>query len=486
MDTKQTVSEGLTREFEIVMSAKELDDKISERLHEVANTAAIKGFRPGKIPLSVARARFGEQVKGEVIKTNLDQGAKDIVENNALHLASQPHLDIVSYDDGQDLIAKLVVEIMPEIMIPDLASLEIERPHISDNETEIETTLKRLADENRPTKSVKRKAKNGDIVVLDFTGRIDGEAFEGGAAQDHRLELGTGSFIAGFEEGLVGAEAGKTYNIDVKFPDDYQANHLANKIAVFECLVKDVHEKTDAVIDQGLAEKLGFESLDKLREAIAGQMRAQHDNAIRGQIKTVIFDQLAEKLDFEVPPSLLKSEYEALAHSMHAEHDHNHDDKQQHNHDTPLDADQEKEAQSLAIRRVRLGLLLAEIGSQNKIEVSEDDKRQALIAQARRFPGQEQQVFEYYTKNPQAMQELSGPLFEERVVDYILELAKVTEKPMSADEFYNTLEVSAKKPDSAKKIKKAPAKKTASAKKTVAPKKQPVKKAAKAKATKKS
>ena len=497
MDINETSKDGLAREYELKLTAQELDSKITSRLEEVAKTANMPGFRPGKVPMTVVKARFGDQVKGEVIRGELDNGAREAVEKNELKLANQPRLDIVSYEDGQDLIAKLFVEVMPQIEIPDLAAIAVERPTLPANDDEINETMTRLADENRPTQKVEkaRKAKMGDVVLIDFTGRIDGVAFDGGSASDHMLELGSNSFIPGFEEGLVGASVGETVDVKVSFPADYQAEHLAGKEAVFECPVKEIHEKGEASIDDALATKLGFEGLDKLREAVAGQLSSQHAMALRQAVKTNVFDQLAQNIDFDVPPSLLKAEYDGIAKAMAGDdghdhdhdHDHNHDHDHDHSHaaDENLDKDQKAEANQMALRRVRLGLLLTEIGTLNNITVTDEDTKQAVMQQAYRFPGQEQQVIEYYNSNPDALRELAGPMFEERVMDYILEMAQVTDKETTVEALYAEAEEKAK-PAKAKKAakdktaaKKAdakPAEKKAPAKKAVA--KKPAKKAA--------
>jgi len=393
-------------------------------------------------------------------------------------------MDITSFEDGKDLVAKLTAEIMPEIVLPDLSSMAVDRPVLPEDEAGIDETLQRLADENRPTTKVekKRKAKLGDVVLIDFTGRIDGEAFEGGAAQDHMLELGSNSFIPGFEEGLVGAEAGQTVDVKVNFPEEYQAAHLAGKEAVFECPVKEIHEKGEATIDEGLASKLGFDDLTALREAVAGQLASQHATALRAAVKTNVFDQLAEQVDFDVPASLLASEYEMVVKSIGGGDDHDHDHDHSHAADEGLDEAQKEEANAVALRRVRLGLMLTEIGQKNNIQVTEEDTRRAMIEQARRFPGQEQQVIEYYSKNPDALQQLAGPMFEELVMDYILEMAKVTDVEITAEELYAEPQTSAPA--------KAPAKKAKAAKKAApeksAEKKSPTKKTATKKAAPKT
>ena len=482
MNIKQTLNEGLEREYEITITAAEIDDKVSARMAEVATTANIPGFRPGKVPISVVKARFGDQVKGEIIRTTLDEAAKKAIEDQELKLASQPKLDITDFEDGSDLVAKLSAEVMPDIAIPDLAALAVERPFLPDDEAGIKETLQRLAEENRPNKKVekKRKAKLGDVVLIDFTGRIDGEAFEGGAAQDHMLELGSNSFIPGFEDGLVGAQAGETVDVKVLFPADYQAAHLAGKEAIFECPVKEIHERGEANVDDALASKLGFDSLDALRDAVAGQLASQHATALRAAVKTNVFDQLADQLDFDVPSSLLQSEYDVVAKSMAEPHDQKDDQNSEHEHtkaaDVGLDDDQKKEALAMATRRVRLGLLMTEIGQSKNIQVSEEDLRRTVIEQSGRFPGQEQEVIKYYENNPDAMQQLAGPMFEERVMDYILEMAKVTDVQITAEELYD---------DSAKKNIRTGSKKEKSVKKKASSKKVAPKKAASKKASSK-
>ncbi len=508
MKITETLNEGLNRTFEILLTAAEIDEKGSVKLSEIASTASIPGFRPGKVPMSVVKARFGEQVKGDIIRSSLDDAAKDAIETHSLKLASQPKLDIVSFEDGADLTASLMCEVMPDIAMPDLSTFSVDRPTLPPNDVEIDETMTRLADENRPSKPVKkkRKAKKGDILKVDFTGRIDGTAFEGGSAEGHMLELGSNSFIPGFEDGLLGAKPGDTVNVSVVFPADYQAKNLAGKDAIFECVVHEIHEKGEASLDDSLAEKLGFESLSDLREAVASQLAGQHAQGLRQELKKNILDALAEGLSFEVPQSLYQSEYDTVARSMvsseqqHFEQkEHNEDDKTEHEHrnqsqDEALDEDQRAEASAIAYRRVRLGLLLTEIGQQNNIQVSEEDTRSAVVEQARRYPGQEQQVFEYYQNNQDAMQQLAGPLFEEKVIDFILELAKVTDVVTTVEALYAEPEAITSK--TAKKLvankgvtKKASAKKPAAKKavaKTAAVKKASAKKPATKKTAKKS
>ena len=497
MKISETRAEGLIREYAIVISAAEIDEQVAAKLAELATTVNMPGFRPGKVPMSVVKSRFGPQVQGEAMKNALDEGARQAIENNELRLASQPSVEITSYEDGKDLEAALSCEIMPAITMPDLAKLDIERPTLEAGEAEIDEALKNIADSNRPTVEVtaKRAAKAGDVVVIDFIGRIDGEAFEGGAAEEHSLELGSNSFIPGFEDGLVGVKVGETCDVNVSFPEEYQAAHLAGKPAVFEVTVKELRETGEASIDDQLGQNLGFEDLAGLREAVAGQINGQHATALRQALKKNVLDALATGEEFDVPPSLYKSEYENVARAMNPnappaqDHDHDHDhDNERPAADEGMDDDAKAEAKMVAERRVRLGLLLTEIGRVNNIDVTEEDTRQAVFEEARRYPGQEQMVLEYFQKNEQAMQQLAGPIFEDKTVDFILEMANVTEVQTDVETLYAAPEAdegeAATKKKPAKKAAKKAAAKKAVAKKAAA-KKAAAKKAAAKKAAKK-
>jgi trigger factor len=495
MKISETKAEGLIREYSIVITAAEIEEQVSAKLAELATTVNMPGFRPGKVPMSVVKSRFGGQVQGEALKNALDEGARQAIESNELRLASQPSVEITAFEDGKDMEASLSCEVMPEITMPDLAALKIEKPTLEAGDAEIDEALNNIAEGNRPTVEVtdKRAAKSGDVVMIDFVGRIDGEAFEGGAAEGHALELGSNSFIPGFEDGLIGVKTGETRDVTVTFPEDYQAAHLAGKDAVFEVTVHELREKGESAIDDELATRLGFEDLAGLRDAVAGQINGQHATALRQAVKKNVLDALSDGEAFDVPPSLYSSEYENVARAMNpnapAAHDHDHDQDHDHEHpaaDEGMDDDAKAEARAIAERRVRLGLLLTEIGRVNHIEVSDEDTRQAVFEEARRYPGQEQQVLEYFQQNQQAMQQLAGPIFEDKTVDFILEMANVTEVATDVETLYAAPEEMAAeaKPKAAKKkaAKKAGAKKAAAKKaaaKKAAPKKAAAKKAAK-------
>ena len=486
MNVSETKSDGLLREYKIVITADEIEAEVTKKLEEIAATVKMPGFRPGKVPLSVVKTRFGDQARGEAIKTALDEGARQAIEGNDLKLASQPKVDIQSYEENKDLEASLACEVMPAITVPDLAKLSIEKPRMESDSQETEEALSRIADENRPTVALAkpRAAKLGDVVTINFIGRIDGEAFEGGAADGHALELGSNSFIPGFEDGLVGAKIDENRDVPVTFPEDYQAEHLAGKLAVFEVTVTDIQEKADASIDDELAKRLGFDDLDGLKDAIGQQINGQHATALRQLVKKNVLDALADGDAFDVPPSLYQQEYDSVARAMNpnAADAHHHDHDHDHDHDHPA-ADEgmskadKDEAQKIATRRVRLGLLITEIGRVNNIDVTEEDTRKAVFEEARRYPGQEQMVLEYFQKNPQAMQQIAGPIFEDKVVDFILEMAKVSDVVIDKDTLYQADEAVAPAKKAAKKSAKKAAEKKPAAKKA-ASKKPAAKKAA--------
>ena len=490
MDVSETKSIGLIREYKIVISADEIEVEVTKKLGEIAATVKLPGFRPGKVPLSVIKTRFGDQARGEAIKSALDEGARQAIEGNDLKLASQPKLDIKSYEENMDLEASLACEIMPAITVPDLSKLAIEKPRIESDPREVDDALSRIADENRPTVALAepRAAMLGDVVTIDFLGRIDGEAFEGGAGEGHALELGSNSFIPGFEDGLVGARINESRDVPVTFPDDYQAAHLAGKLAVFEVTVGDIQEKADANIDDELAKRLGFDDLNGLKDAVGQQINGQHATALRQLVKKNVLDALADLDAFDVPPSLFEQEYDTVARAMNPNVAKGNDDDQEHSQNQPaadegMSTDEKEEAENIATRRVRLGLLITEIGRANSIDVTEEDTRKAVFEEARRYPGQEQMVLEHFQKNPEAMQQISGPIFEDKVIDFILEIAKVSEVLIDKNTLYQADEndaVPAKK--TAKKSAKKPANKKLPAKKAAVKKKSATKKPASKKA----
>jgi len=452
MAITQTLSDGLKREFEVVITDNEINKLVNVKLENIAKEVNLPGFRPGKVPISVVKNRFGKQILGEVVRESVDSLTKETIEKNNLIPSSQPKVEIVSFEEGQDLKAKLSVEIMPEIEIPDLSKLDITKPVVKVSEKEIDEAVEKIARENIGTKTVteKRPAKTGDTVVIDFLGKIDDVPFEGGEAKGHNLKLGSNSFIPGFEDGLVGCSIGKKVNINVTFPEDYQASNLAGKNAVFETIINEIKEDNDLLINDDFAKNLGMEDLNALKKAVSEQMNKQHDIASRDKSKRQILDLLADAVSFELPETLEKEEYNSICKAMNPnakpeKMDASNEDAPEPQVDEGMSDEEKIDASEIAQRRVRLGLLLSEIGRKNNIKVEEEDTRKAMMQEIQKYPGQEKQVMDYFKNNPEAQQQLSGPIFEDKIIDFILELANVKEKTVSVEELYKTDELDLKK-----------------------------------------
>ena len=454
MGITQTLSEGLKREFEVVITSLEISKLVNEKLSNIAKEATLPGFRPGKVPVSVVKNRFGKQVLGEVVRESVDSATKDVMEKNKLTPSSHPKIEIVSFEDGEDLKAKLSVEIMPDFEIPDLSSLEIIKHVVKVKDKEVDDAVEKIAKENIGTSAIKksRAAKTGDTVVIDFLGTVDGKPFEGGEAKGHNLKLGSNTFIPGFEEGLIGAIKGKKIDVKVTFPDDYQAKNLAGKKANFETTINEIKEDVDLKIDDDFAKTLGMEDLSGLKKAVLEQMAKQHDQASREKSKRQILDKLADTVSFELPEILEKEEYNSICKSMNpnAQPDNENNEPEA---DKGMSKDEKLDASEIAKRRVRLGLLLSEIGRKNNIKVEEEDTRNAMMKEIQKYPGQEKQVMDYFKNNPEAQQQLSGPIFEDKIIDFILELANTKEKTIPVEDLYKQEDLDLKK--EAEKAKKS-------------------------------
>jgi trigger factor len=469
MQVEETKNEGLTRQFTVTVPAKEIDEKVDARLGEMAQTVKMPGFRPGKVPVSLVKKQYGRSVIGEVLERTISETSAKTLSDNKLRPAMQPKVEITAFDEGKDLVYTMTVEIMPEIKQPDFAALEVERLTVTVTDDMVDEALKRIAEEQKNYEKTDeaRASTEADAVVVDFTGKVDGTEFPGGAAKDFLLELSSKNFIPGFVEQVVGSKVGDKKTIQVKFPDEYGSAELAGKDAEFDIEVKELRAPAALVVDDEMAKKMGLESLDAMKAAIKERLSNEYGQIARMRLKRNLLDSLAEKADFELPAGMVAGEFAQIWRSISGEapegeegHDHDHDhDHAGHDHDHDHHHDDEgpdliaqqrfkqfqeesgksveeikEEYQGIAERRVRLGLLLAEIGTVNNIKVADDELNRAVVNEARRFPGQERQVIEYYQQNQQALEQLRGPLFEDKVIDYILELAKVTDKPVSADE----------------------------------------------------
>lgn len=521
MQVTETSAEGLKRQYKIVVPAGELEDHISRRLGELGRAIRLPGFRPGKVPMQILRQRYGTAVRGEVLESTVQDGSAEAIREHNLRPALPPRIEIVSSEEGLDLEYNMSIEVLPELPEVDFAQLGLERLGADVPEEDIDKAVERLAEQQRKAEPVERAAENGDIVVVDFVGRIDGVEFPGGKGENVSIELGAEQFIPGFEAQLIGAAAGEQRTVNVTFPSDYGGAELAGKEAAFDVTVKQVRERQPAAIDDELAQQVGLDTLAELRQEIRQRMQRDFAELSRQRLKRALLDKLVEHLDFPVPPGMIEIEFDSLWHQHEAEKARQREALQAQSEasgelpasvadasapldgaavvapeetalegasDTeappaasaaappraarppvadagespaPLDgsaivapeetalegasdtaapaptvedAEERTEYRRLAERRVRLGLLLAEVGRNNNITVTQEELNQALAREARRYPGYERQLLDLYRKTPGAADRLRAPIFEDKVVDFILELAKLDERKVTPQE----------------------------------------------------
>ena len=439
MQVTETLKDGLKRAYTITVSAAELEAKVQEKLLEAQPEVEIKGFRKGKVPLAILKKQFGQRLMGDAMQDAIDGAMKEHFEKTGDRPALQPDVKMVggeTWKEGQDVVVEMAYEALPPIPELDASKIALDRLSVKADEASVEEALKNLAAtaQNFEDKPKAKKAKSGDQVVIDFKGSVDGVAFEGGAGEDYPLVLGSNSFIPGFEDQLLGTKAGEDVTVTVTFPAEYGAAHLAGKEAVFACTVKVVREAKAAELDDELAKKFGAEDLAALKGQISERLEAEYKGAARAVLKRSLLDQLDGLVKFDLPPALVDAEANQIAHQLwHEENPDVHD----HNHGSVETTDEHKK---LAERRVRLGLVLAEIGRKAEVTVSDAEMTQAVLAQARQYPGQERQYFEFVQKNPNMQQQLRAPIFEDKVVDHIVAGAKVTEKEVSKEELQKFIE----------------------------------------------
>jgi trigger factor len=442
MQVTETLSQGLKREFKVVLPATELEQRLNNELVTLKDRVRLNGFRPGKVPVGHLRRVYGRSVMGDVVQNAVNEANRKIVEDNSLKLAFEPQIKFPE-DQGEieramdakgDLAFTVALEVLPTFDLADVSDVTVKRPVVEVTDAEINESLERMAKQNRTFEPKQGKAEQGDRVVVDFVGRMDGTEFEGGKGEDVRVELGSNTFIPGFEDQLLGLGAGDTKLVKVAFPVNYLAAHLAGKDAEFDVTVKEVEAPGELKIDDELAKGFGMESLDKLKDAIRDAIRKDFDAQSRRRVKKELLDSLDAKYSFELPPSLVEQEFTAVWSQVEGD--------MKSNNRTFADEDTtEEEARAeyrkIAERRVRLGLVLAQIGEKSDIKISDDEVTQALIERVRQYPGQEKQVWEFYQKNPQALAEIRAPLFEEKVVDQILSQVKVVDETVSKETLFS-------------------------------------------------
>ncbi|WGF89151.1 trigger factor [Marinivivus vitaminiproducens] len=435
MQVTETNADGLKREYKITVPASEIEGRISTRLTDLGRQIKMPGFRPGKVPVSLLRKQHGKRVLGEVLEDTVNEGSRQAISTHELRPALRPKIEVTSFDEGADLEFTMAVEVLPEVPEIELKAIALERPKAEVGDEEVGEALARMAKSRTQFTPVAepRPAQDGDRVVVDFEGKIDGVPFEGGKAEDAGIVLGSNSLIPGFEAGLVGKSAGDETTLDVTFPEDYPSAEVKGKAATFDVTVKAIEAPSEPAVDDDLAKLYGAEGLDDLKGKVREQLEQQYAQAGRAKVKRKLLDHLAETQSFPVPEGMVDLEFETIWQQLTEEM------KQSGETFEGGEKSEEEtraEYRRIAERRVRLGLILSDIGTENKITVEQNELQQALFAQVRRFPGQEREVFEFFQKNPQAMEQLRAPLFEDKVVDFILQLATITDVPVSKEELF--------------------------------------------------
>ena len=438
MQVTETLNEGLKRGYAITIPATELEEKVNAKLAEAQPEIEMKGFRKGKVPMPLLKKQFGARLMGEVMQEAVDGAMNKHFEESGDRPALQPDVKMTNEDwkEGDDVNVEMSYEALPEIPEVDLSGVALEKLVVKAEDEAVTEALNNLAETAKEFEAREEgaAAEDGDQVVIDFLGKVDGEAFDGGAAEDYPLTLGSNSFIPGFEAQLVGTKAGEEKDVTVTFPEEYGAEHLAGKEAVFTCTVKEVKAPKAAEINDELAKKFGAEDLDQLKGQISERLEAEYAGASRQVMKRAALDALDGLVSFDLPPSLVEAEAKQIAHQLWHEEN---PDVQGHDHPEIEPTD---EHNKLAERRVRLGLLLAEMGQKAEVEVTDQEMTQAIMQQARQYPGQERQFFEFIQQNAQMQQQLRAPIFEDKVIDLVFDQAKVSEKEVSKEDLQKAVE----------------------------------------------
>ena len=434
MQTVETLNEGLKRAYTLKITAKDIDSRVDAELKRVAPTVRMPGFRPGKVPANLVRKMHGEALMQDALNTSIQQGIQELIAEHKLRPALQPSVSLDDgYELGKDADVKVELEVLPDVPTPAIDNLKLERLTVPADEAVVQEQLQKFADQQKRWEEADAayEAKTGDLVVLDFVGKVDGVAFDGGTGEDMSVEIGSGRLIPGFEEQVVGVKAGDERQINVTFPEDYQAKELAGKAATFDVTVKALKAPKDSAIDDEFAKRLGLESLDKLKELLRDNLNQQYKGAARFKLKRALLDQLDEQHSFDLPPKMVEAEFDGIWQQVEA-------DKEA---GRLPEADAKKsekklkeEYRKIAERRVRLGLVLAEIGRENNVTVTDQELNNAIIAEARNYPGQEQQVLEFYRQNQNAAASMRAPIYEEKVCDLIFDKAKVKDTPITKEE----------------------------------------------------
>jgi trigger factor len=441
MQVTETAAAGLKREYRVVVPATDLEAKVKERLDDLKGRVQLRGFRPGKVPVAHLKRLYGKSAMADVIEAAVREANSKIVTDHGFKLATEPKVVLPSEEGAvegviagkSDLAYTVEMEIVPPITLADFKSIKLERLTAPVADAEIDQAVQTIAEQNRPFIAKDDGAEKGDRVTVSFAGTMNGQAFEGGSGDDVPIVLGSGQFVPGFEDHLTGIKAGESRTFDVKFPETYPAAAVAGKDATFAVTAKTVEAAGAVSMDDAFAKTLGLESLAKLRDALRERIEREHAAATRQKIKRALLDELDARHKFDPPPTLVEEEFNNVWQTIE------NDLKQQGRSFADEGTTEEKaraDYRAIAERRVRLGLVLAEIGERNNIKVSDEQLSQAVVAQARMIPGQEQRVWDYYRNNPGALAALRAPIFEDKVVDFLLELADIADKQVSREELF--------------------------------------------------
>lgn len=437
MQITEISASGLKREYKVVINAAALESTVNQKLETIRGQVNMPGFRPGKAPAALIKKQYGRALLGEAMEESVNSALQKTLDENKLRPALQPKVDIQNFEEGKDFECTIAIEVLPEIETGDFKVIKLERLVVEPADAEVDEFLTRLSEQQKTYEKVERAAEKGDQIVIDFVGSVNGEKFEGGAANDYPLVLGSNTFIPGFEDQLTGLKAGEQKTVTVTFPEAYGNAELAGKPAEFACTVKEVRGGQAVTLDDEFAKRFGLASLQELKDNIKRDLGQEYKSLSRMKLKRGLLDQLSEQHTFEVPQGMVDLEFNQIWGEVTA-------DKARFEAELAEEKKTEDELKAeyrkIAERRIRLGLLLSEVGRVNNIEVKPDEITRAMIEQARRFPGQERQVMEYFQKNPEAAQSLRAPIFEDKVVDFIIEMATVTDKPVSKEELQKEAE----------------------------------------------
>jgi trigger factor len=437
MQITEISASGLKREYKVVINAAALESTVNQKLETIRGQVNMPGFRPGKAPAALIKKQYGRALLGEAMEESVNSALQKTLEDNNLRPAMQPKVDIQTFEEGKDFECTIAVEVLPEIVPGDFKAIKLERLVVEPGDAEVEEFLTRLSEQQKTYEKADRASEKGDQVVIDFSGSVNGVKFDGGTASDYPLVLGSNTFIPGFEDQLVGLKAGDEKTVTVTFPENYGNADLAGKPAEFACTVKEVRAAGAVTIDDEFAKRFGLASLQELKDNIKRDLGQEYKSLSRMKLKRGLLDQLADQHSFEVPPGMVGLEFDQIWNEISADKARLEAEMAE---EKKTEDELKEEYRKIAERRIRLGLLLSEVGRQNNIEVKPEEITRAMVEQARRFPGQERQVMEYFQKNPEAAQSLRAPIFEDKVVDFIVEMATVTDKPVTKEELQKEVE----------------------------------------------